>query len=96
MSTTLNVAARYMPCPDAIESRLGDETVILHTGSGTYFGLDAVGTVDWEKLGQTDGMTPLDICAHVQSTFTDTPKTVEADVMGFLEQLAQHNLIQHA
>lgn len=96
MSTTLNVAARYMASPDALESRLGAETVILHMDSGTYFGLDAVGTVVWKRLGQTDGMTPLDICDHVKSVFADAPKTVEDDVMGFLEQLAEHRLIQHA
>jgi len=96
MSTTLDVAASYLPSPDAIKSRLGDETVILHLTSGTYFGLDAVGTVVWEQLGQTDGMTPPDICAHVRSVFTDAPDSVDSEVTGFLEQLAEHGLIQNA
>ena len=95
MSTTLDTTSPYVPSPDAIESRLGEETVILHLTSGTYFGLDAVGTVVWEQLGQTDGMTPPDICAHVRSVFTDAPDTVDSEVTGFLEQLAEHGLIQH-
>jgi len=94
MNNKLDVTAVYVPSQDAIESRLGEETVILYLGSGTYFGLDAVGTVVWEQLGQTKGMTPLDICAHVRSVFTDAPDTVEAEVTGFLEQLAEHSLIQ--
>ena len=94
MNNKLDVTAVYVPSQDAIESRLGEETVILHLGSGTYFGLDAVGTVVWEQLGQTNGMTPLDICAHVRSVFTDAPDTVEAEVTEFLAQLAEHNLIQ--
>lgn len=96
MSIRLDVTASYQPSQDAIESRLGEETVILHLASGTYFGLDAVGTVVWEQLGQTDGMAPTDICAHVRSVFTDAPDTVDSEVVGFLEQLAEHGLIQPA
>jgi hypothetical protein len=96
MSTTPDTSASYLPSPDAIESRLGEETVILHLTSGTYFGLDAVGTVVWEQLGHTNGMTPPEICAHVRSVFTDAPDTVDSEVTEFLEQLAEHGLIQHA
>ncbi len=96
MNTKLDTTVPYVPSLDAIESRLGVETVILHLGSGTYFGLDAVGTVVWEQLGQTNGMTPLDICDHVRSVFANAPDTVETDVIGFLEKLAEHSLVQQA
>lgn len=96
MSTTLDMTAVYVPSPDAIESRLGEETVILHIESETYFGLDAVGTVVWERLGQSDGMSPQDICALVRSVFSEAPDSMEAEVTEFLEQLAEHGLIQNA
>jgi predicted Rdx family selenoprotein len=82
----------YRPHPEAMESRLGDETVILHLGSGTYFGLDAVGTIVWERLQK--GATPAVICAHVREVFADAPDTVEADVTGFLAQLLDAALIE--
>lgn len=96
MALTLDPTTAYIPTPDAIESRLGEETVILHISSGMYFGLDAVGTVVWEQLGKPGGMTPNNICAHVRSTFADTPASVDDDVTQFLVALAEENLIQHA
>ena len=35
------------PSPDAAESAVGNETVILHLVNGTYYGLDPVGTRIW-------------------------------------------------
>lgn len=57
----MNVA--YVPCPDAMESRLGEETVILHLGSRTYFGLDAVGTLVCEAMAGGQSCQPLRPCA---------------------------------
>jgi hypothetical protein len=92
----LDMTAAYVPCPDAMESRLGEETVILHLGSGTYFGLDAVGTLVWEAMAGGQAATPADLCAHVRATFSDAPDTVEADVTAFLGQLVAHDLIRRA
>ncbi len=64
----LDMNAAYVPCPDAMESRLGEETVILHLGSGTYFGLDAVGTLGVGGDGRGAGghaCQPLRPCAGV-------------------------------
>ncbi len=91
---TLDPTARYVPHPEAMESRLGEETVILHLGSGIYFGLDAVGTIVWERLQQGD--TAEAAIAHISATFEDAPDTVEADVTGFLAQLIEHALIERA
>ena len=38
--------------PNAVTRQVGDETVILHLGSGTYFGLDAVGARIWQLMGE--------------------------------------------
>ncbi|WP_223428967.1 PqqD family protein [Tateyamaria pelophila] len=96
MTTKLDTATAYVPSPDAIESRMGEETVILHIVSGTYFGLDAVGTEVWDQLGQAGGQSPADVCTHVRATFAGAPDSVESEVTGFLEQLAEHDLIQQA
>ncbi len=92
----LDMNAAYVPCPDAMESRLGEETVILHLGSGTYFGLDAVGTLVWEAMAGGQTATPASLCAHVRASFSDAPDTVEADVTAFLQQLVAHDLIRRA
>lgn len=89
--TDLQPGIRLTRHPDATESRLGTETVILHLGSGTYFGLDAVGTIVWDLL--QDGGTPEDICMDVRKAFPDVIDPIEPDVMAFLAQLVQHNLV---
>ena len=94
MTEPLDMSARYAATPDAVESRLGKETVILHLGSGTYFGLDPVGTVVWERLKAGD--VPRAICAHVRAVFADAPDSVEGDVASFLEDLAENGLIEPA
>ena len=46
-----DLLSRRLVCsPQAVESRVGEETVILHLGNDTYFGLDALGTRIWELL----------------------------------------------
>lgn len=94
MTDELDMTASYTVSPEAIESRLGDETVILHLGSGTYFGLDAVGTIVWELLQAS--ASPDAICAHVNSRFEDAPPSVTTDVTAFLSQLLEHALILRA
>lgn len=94
MTAKLILTARYMPHPEVIESRLGEETVMLHLGKAVYFGLNAIGTIVWERLQQGD--TPEAIFAYVRSAFGDAPKRVEADVTTFLTELLEKDLIQGA
>lgn len=94
MSSDLNQTVTYAPSPDALESRLGDETVILHLGSGTYFGLDAVGTVVWEQL--QDNQPPQAVCTHLRGVFPGAPDTMEQEVTDFMAQLLEHDLIRPA
>ena len=76
-----------------MESRLGNETVILHLGNGTYFGLDPVGTVIWEELIGAGG-TLADLGRAVARAFPDAPETLGRDVEAFLLQLARHDLLR--
>ena len=40
----------FLPNPNILFSKLGDEAVILHLKSETYFSLDPVGVRMWEVL----------------------------------------------
>lgn len=47
---------------DVVVRDLAGEAVLLHLGTGTYFGLDAVGTRIWHRLAEhqsTDTIVPL-------------------------------------
>lgn len=91
MNAKLDRAASYVARTDLVESRLGDETVILHLTRGIYFGLDAVGTLIWERLRAED--KPTAIASFIAANFEAAPEMADNDVMAFLEQLLENELI---
>ena len=79
----------------ASDSRVADETVILHLGSDTYFGLDPVGTVIWEGLRQ--GLSTDAILARLTARFAGTePARIARDMEAFLADLLAHDIIEPA
>lgn len=79
------------PSVEAVEARVGDETVLLHRQRGAYYGLDAVGTRVWALL--KEGRPPLEICALVADEFAVEPAQAEEDVRRFLADLKAHDII---
>lgn len=80
-----------LPSPDAVESTVGDETVILHLVNGTYYGLDAVGTRIWSMM--KDAVPTTDICQHLAGEFGVELATIEADARRFLGELEAQGLL---
>ncbi|SDJ00281.1 PqqD family protein [Aliiruegeria lutimaris] len=83
--------ATYATTDGVLESKLGDETVLLDMESGQYFGLDPVGSFVWHGL--KDGKAPAEIIARLSEEFTDVPDSARADVVTFLRELAEKKLI---
>lgn len=85
---------RLIPSDDAVDSAVGDETVILHLKNSTYYGLDVVGTRIWALL--KEGLAPAEICERLASEY-DTPRDViEADARKFLSDLAAQDIVVDA
>ena len=82
------------PSADAVESAVGQETVILHLKNGTYYGLDAVGTRIWALL--KEGVKPAEICQRLAADYDVAEETVEADARRFLTELEAHDIIVEA
>lgn len=78
----------------AVESAVGDETVILHLTKGTYYGLDAVGTRIWTML--KSGAAPPDICRRLVEDYGVDLATVEADTRRFLADLEAQGILVDA
>ncbi len=76
---------------DAVANQVGDETVILHLGNGTYFGLDTIGTSLWDGLKA--GKTPSEVCDQITKEYDVDRATVEADMREFLAELAKNDLV---
>lgn len=79
---------------DAVANQVGDETVILHMGNGTYYGLDTIGTALWD--GFVAGKTPIEVCDHITAEYDVERETVLADMRQFLSDLADHGLVEKA
>lgn len=76
---------------DAVANQVGEETVILHLGNGTYFGLDTIGTSLWDGLKA--GKTPSEVCDLILQEYDVDRPTVESDIRGFLDELAKNDLV---
>ena len=80
-----------IPSPDAAESAVGDETVILHLVNGTYYGLDPVGTRIWGMI--RDGVAMPDICRRLADEYQVDLATIEAYARTFLTDLEAQGIL---
>ena len=65
--------------------------MILHLKSGTYFGLDPMGTRIWAML--KEGEAPAAICARLTQEFEVAADVAEADVRRFLGELKANDIL---
>ena len=80
--------------PQVMARTVGEETVLLDLASGTYFGLDPVGTRIWHLL--SEGKTVAAVCDNMLTEFDVTRDTLEADVMHLLDELRDKGLVNAA
>ena len=79
--------------PDQVASRkVGDETFLLNLETGTYFGLDAVGSRFFELLEQNGELA----AAHsaMLEEFDVAPKVLEADLLRLSEEMCAKGLLE--
>ncbi len=78
--------------PSQVMSRqVGDETVLLHLGTGTYYGLDSVGQSIW--LLMRDGKTLAEICDLLLEEYDVTREALTRDVLELADKLLAQGLI---
>jgi hypothetical protein len=77
--------------PDAVFRDLDGEAVILDLGSGTYFGLNEVGTRVWQLVG--DGHDEPRIVEMLSAEYDADRATIAGDVARLLTELRDRRLI---
>jgi hypothetical protein len=78
--------------PDEVATRkLGDETILLNLKTGTYFGLDAVGSRFVELLETSSEIA----AAHrvMLQEFEVTAEVLEADLLRLAEEMCAKRLL---
>jgi hypothetical protein len=86
---TVLVAAR-----DQVSTELEGEAVILSLADGVYYGLDGVGALVWERLGEPCSVAEL--LHAVTSAFDVERETAERDLLALLGELAERRLVTEA
>lgn len=74
-----------------MDRSVGDETVILNLESGTYYGLDPVGTRMWQLLGE--GKSLGEVCDVMLEEYDVAREQLEQDLLKLAGELAEHRLI---
>jgi hypothetical protein len=76
---------------DAVFRELDGEAVILHLDSGTYFGLDPVGTRLWQLIAEHGHLQPVYEAAIEE--FAVDPAVLERDLLDLVAALSDKGLV---
>ena len=82
---------KFLVSPDVAVSSVGDETVLLHLGSGIYFGLDELGTRVWKALQCFASVSQ--VCDGIAVEYDVPLEQVKKDIRLLLGELQSHDLI---
>ena len=87
----MNLSDKVTIPSQVMTRQVGDETVLLHLGSGTYYGLDSVGQSIW--LLMRDGKTLAEICDLLLQEYDVTREALARDVVELADKLLAQGLI---
>ena len=77
---------------DALYRDLRGEAVLLHVGTGRYFGLDEVGNRMWQLIQELGDLRAVE--EKLLAEFDVEPAKLSADLDRFVEQLAERKLVE--
>ena len=77
---------------DVLFRELDGESVLLHIGSGRYFGLDEVGTLIWKLLAEGREIDQIE--QRIVEIYDVGPETVTRDVRRILDELCDRDLLE--
>jgi hypothetical protein len=86
----LEVRQQLLVDESVICAELDGELVLLHVRTGSYFGLNALGTQIWALLA--NGADEDTIIRELLHQYDVTPATLRADVTAFLSLLVEKGL----
>lgn len=90
----MNLSNKITIAPQAIARKVGEEIVILHLESGTYFGLDPVGARVWELMAVEK--TLAEVCEVMLEEYDVPREAIERDTLKLVEDLLAKELISAA
>ena len=84
---------RVQPHPEVVDTELaGQEIMLLHLGSRTYYSLNLTGARVWQGLKQ--GLTLTDISYHLQEEFDVEADRADCSVLALVNELWRYGLVK--
>lgn len=91
MNQRLGLNSTIKRAGDLVSCDLDGETALMSVENGKYYGLDPIGSRIWVLLEQARPVA--DLCAQLLEEFEVEPAQCRQDVLAFLQELAEDNLI---
>lgn len=92
MVPRVTLDSRVVSSGSQLSSTLGEETVILGVESGTYYGLDQVGTRIWSLLSEEHSIE--EIRDVIVSEYDVTPERCAEDLVTLVQELVERGLVR--
>ena len=83
---------RFIQNKTIVQSKIGEEVVMLDRESGFYFGLNSVASVIWSLLADEIGFEKL--IDQLMAQFNVERSVCEADTQELLDQMLEKNIIR--
>ena len=83
---------QYIQNKKIIQSKIGEEVVMMDMDSGFYFGINSVGSVIWQHLSEAIYLD--DLVDKLIKDFNIDKKTCESDTIEFLNDLLGKGIIK--
>ena len=92
VENAINLKSMIQRNDDLVSCDLDGETMLMSVETGKYYGMDPMGSRIWALLEQARPVSA--ICSLLLEEFEVEPSQCEHDVLAFLNELAQDNLIK--
>lgn len=78
--------------PESIYTQeVGEETILLDTKGGKYFGLNPIGTRMWQLLRQHGALRP--VYETMLAEYEVAPERLESDILALATKMAEKGLL---
>jgi Coenzyme PQQ synthesis protein D (PqqD) len=91
-SSCLTPSSIVVANPEQVSSALAGESVILSLRSGTYYGLNEVGSCIWKWVQHP--ITIINLCNAIMAEFDVDPQTCETEVIRLISELIEVSLVE--
>ncbi len=90
--TTMKLDEKVKIPEEVVFQKVGDETVLLNLKTGTYYGLDTVGTRVWELVAEKG--TLAGIVESMLEDYEVSPEDLQRDILRLVKVLRAKGLVE--